>query len=133
MTNLSENTPWRNGYWTVEKMSSTIFMVESDKWVVKSLIALDYPDVESSLPSSIMKYGDFGATMKEMAEATGEDEYNVEISWYGVNTMKGFVNNTGTKIYFWNEISKTIEVITWLTPENIAIIKEDRDDIDTPR
>ena len=130
---MSGNTPWRDGFWIVEEMASTIFEVEGEKWLVKNLIALDYPDVESSMPPSRMKYGDFGAARKEMAEATGENEYNVEISWYGVNKMKGFVNNTGTKIYFWNEISKTIEVITWLTPENIEIIKEDRDDIDTPR
>ena len=133
MTNISENTPWRNGYWTVEKMASTIFMVEGENWVVKSLIALDYPDVESSMPSSIMKYGDFGATRKEIAEAIGEEKYNIEINWYGISKMPGFVNDTGTKIHYWNEISKATEVITWLTPENTVKIKEDRDDINAPR
>ena len=132
MTNMSENTPWQNGYWSMKKQS-TLFMVEGEKWVAKSLIALDYPDVESSMPLSLMKYGDFGATPKEMAEAIGEGKFNIKIIWYGVSKMQGFVDDSGTKIHFWNDKAKAIEVITWLTPENIAKLKEDRDDMNTPR
>ena len=131
---MSGNTPWRDGYWVVEEMASTIFMVEGEKVLVKSLIALDYPDVESSMPPSTMKYGDFGAATKEIAGATGQDKYNIEIVWYwGDNKMPGYVDDTGTRIHFWNEISKKVQVITWLTPENVAKIRDDRDDMDAPR
>ena len=131
---MSGNLPWRDGFWIVEEMASTIFEVEGEKWLVKNLIALDYPDVESSMPPSRMKYGDFGAASKEMAEATGQEKYNIEIVWYwGDNKMPGYVNDAGTKIHFWNEISKKTQAITWLSPEEMAKIREDRDDINAPR
>ena len=126
--------PWRDGFWIVEEMASTIFEVEGEKWLVKNLIALDYPDVESSMPPSRMKYGDFGPACKEIAEATGQEKYNIEIVWYwGDNKMPGCVNDVGTKIHFWNEISKKTQSITWLSPEEMAKIREDRDDINAPR
>ena len=92
---MSGNTPWRDGFWIVEEMASTIFEVEGEKWLVKNLIALDYPDVESSMPPSRMKYGDFGAASKEIAEATGQEKYNIEIVWYwGDNKMPGCVEES---------------------------------------
>ena len=128
------NTPWHDGFWIVEEMASTIFEVKGEKWLVKNLIALDYPDVESSMPPSRMKYGDFGIASKEIAEATGQEKYNIEIVWYwGDNKMPGCVNDAGTKIQFWNEISKKTQTITWLSPEEMAKIREDRDDINAPR
>ena len=131
---MSGNLPWRDGFWIVEEMASTIFEVEGEKWLVKNLIALDYPDVESSMPPSRMKYGDFGIASKEIAEATGQEKYNIEIVWYwGDNKMPGHVNDAGTKIHFWNEISKKTQAIIWLSPEEMAKIREDRDDINAPR
>ena len=134
MTNPPQKTQWQAGFWAVEKMSSTIFDVKGETWDMKSLIALDYPDmVERSMPASIMKYGDFGEARKEIAEATGADKYNMDMLWWGAYKMNGVVNDSGTAIHYWDEIGKRVGVIKWLTPENLQVLKVDRDDIDTPR
>ena len=133
MSTLSEKTPWRNGLWSYTGMSSAVFMVEGENWDRKSLIALDYPDIEGSMPLSIMKYGDFGAARKEIVEATGAETYNIEMEWYGAYKIEGVVNETGTAIHSWDETSKKVMETKWLTPESLEKLKEDRDDINTPR
>ena len=134
MTNPPEKTPWQNGYWTVEKWPSTLFDVKGEKWDMKFLIALDYPDMEtSSMQSCIIKYGDFGEARKEMSEATGSAMYNTEIIWWGAYKMKGVINDSGTEIHYWDAISHTVGLIKWLTPENLQELKEDRDYINSPR
>ena len=133
MTNTAGKTPWQDGYWTVDRWSSTLFEVRREKWDMKSLIALDYPDMEIGNSSCILKYGDFGEARKEISEATGSDKYNMEIIWWGAYKMRGVINDNGTAIHYWDEVSKTIGLLKWLTPENLEELKEDRDDINSPR
>jgi len=116
----------------MENMPSYVFAIEGEKADAKSLIALDYPDIESTMPPNIMKSGDFGATRKEIAEATGADTYNVEILWYGTYKMEGVVNETGTEICTWDVVSKQVDTMKWLSPEKLEELKEERDDVNTP-
>ena len=53
-------TPWQNGYWCMSTMPSFVFVIEGEKAEAKTMIALDYPDIESTMPPNTIKYGDFG-------------------------------------------------------------------------
>ena len=44
----------------------------------------------------------------------------------------GIVNEAGTEITSWG-FSNSLEVMRWLTQEQIDKLKQDRDDLDTPR
>ena len=114
-------------------MPSYIFIFEGEKAEAKTMIALDFPDVESQMPTSTIKYGDFGEARKEVVEATGAEKYNVEFIWEEVYKMPGVVNEDGTEITMWEDVSKVISTMKWLTPEKVEEMKEARDDMDAPR
>jgi len=99
---------------------------------MKTMIALDFPDVESPMPTNTIKYGDFGEAGKEVAEATGAEKYNIEFVWEEVYKMPGVVNEDGTEITMWEDVSKVISTMKWLTPEKVEEMKEARDDMDAP-
>ena len=126
-------TPWRNGYWYMANMPAIVFIIEGEKAEAKTMIALDYPDIESKMPPNTIKSGDFGSARKEVEEATGADKNNVEIVWYGTYKMPGVLNETGTEIHMWDEVSKHVNTMKWLTPEKLEEMKEARDDADAPR
>ena len=126
-------TPWKNGYWNMSNMPSYIFILDGEKAEAKPLIALDFPDVKSPMPTNTIKYGDFGEARKEVAEATGSEKNNVEIVWEGTFKMPGVVNEDGTEITMWEDVSKIISTMKWLTPEKVEEMKEARDDLDAPR
>ena len=73
--NMSELTQkevrWRYGFWSNDKMPSTIVIIEGDKLVAKPLIALDYPDIGVDNGVTAIKFGDFGPARKDIVEATG--------------------------------------------------------------
>ena len=133
---MSKETPWQNGYWSAQKsaqkMPSLIFLIDGENMSMKSLIALDYPDLEGGYECTI-KSGNFGATRKEIAEATGADSYNVQIAWFKKLNTNGVINETGTEIQQWSETEKKIEIFQWLTPDEIEEMKKDRDDVNIPR
>ena len=39
-------TPWRDGYWSSNKMPSLVLIVDGEKVEGKNIVALDYPDLE---------------------------------------------------------------------------------------
>ena len=114
-------------------MPSFVFVIEGEKAEAKTMIALDYPDIESALPPNTIKSGDFGDAKKEVTEATGADKNNVEMVWYGMYKMPGVVNEAGTEIHIWDETSKEVDTMKWLTPEKLEEMKEARDDANEPR
>ena len=114
-------------------MPSSLLVLEGEKLLLKSFIALDYPDVESTLPPNSIKSGDFGAAQKEVAEATGAEKNNVELLWYGTYKMPGVINESGTEIHIWEDVSKKVDKMKWLTPEKVEEMKEARDDVNAPR
>ena len=129
---MSKETPWKNGYWSSQKMASNIFLIDGENMNMNTLIGLDYPDLEGGYECTI-KSGNFGATRKEIAEATGADCYNVQIAWFKAYNTNGVINETGTEIQQWSESEKKIDILKWLTPDKIEEMKEDRDDVNKPR
>ena len=46
-------TPWRDGYWSSNKMPSLVLIVDGEKVEGKNIIALDYPDLEVASISKV--------------------------------------------------------------------------------
>ena len=124
-------TPWKNGYWANSGMRLMIFIVDGEKMDGKNYVALDYPDIGGGFTCTI-KFGDFGPARKEIAEATGDTNYNVEINFAGMVTFNGIVNETGTEITTWG-MTNTLEKMKWLSPDEVKERQEDRDDFNAPR
>ena len=78
-----------------------------------------------------IKHGDFGPARKEVAEATGAERANFQIDMFG-NKVTGVVDESGTKMTMWG-MTNTLESMKWLSPEEVAKAKENRDDFDEPR
>ena len=38
--------PWRNGYWSPDKMPSILLTVEGERVEGRNIVALDFPDLE---------------------------------------------------------------------------------------
>ena len=69
---------------------------------------------------------------KEIAEATGRENYNVEVTMGEKVKINCVVNEGGTEITSWG-FSNSVEVSRWLSPEMLEKIKRDRDCFDSPR
>ena len=128
---MAEKTPWRNGFWSSEKMPSSITIINGNKSEMKNFVGVDYPDIEGGF-SSTMKFGDFGPAREEIAEATGRKNYNVEVTMGPGVKFHSTLNESGTEITSWG-FSNSLEVSRWLSPELLEKIKKNRDDFDAPR
>ena len=127
-------TPCRDGFWFTEKWPSYIIIIEGNKLEKKKWIELDYPDLggDNKLPD--LKFGDFGAARKELAEREEGARCTIEICWLGAMfVFKGVVNEDGTEMRVWNDITNVVDVFKWLTPEEVEDLKQGRDDFDAPR
>ena len=123
-------TPWKNGYWYNREMSTQYMLVEGEKVEMRNVVDWDYPDVKPQLVKN-WKYGNFGPVKnKEVAEISGIENYNLEIpSFFG--TMSAVLNDEGTKIYFYG-FSKKVDIIEWLSAEELEKLKDDRDSAEAP-
>ena len=127
----NHKTPWRDGFWFIENWPSHIFIVEGCKLERKRWIALDYPDLGGDELRDL-KFGDFGEARKELAAEEGA-RYNMEIIWLGTYAFKGIVDGDGTGMKVWNDITNSVDVFKWVTPEEVEELKQGRDDFDAPR
>ena len=130
----TESSHWRNGFWMNPEQQQSIFVVTGDKMETKQHISLDFPDLDASESdvTMILKSGDFGPARKEIAEATGADNCNMELSMGNMGNYPGVVNEAGTEITFWGW-TNSVEVVKWLSPEELEKVKEEREHKDTPR
>ena len=97
----------------------------------KNLVALDYPDIEYGSVTLGCHYGNFGEARKEVAEATGQKDYNFK----GESILfkaQGVLNAEGTKITTWG-LSNKLEEWVWMDEDMIKEMKEDRDPYEAPR
>ena len=46
MTDSVKTAPWRDGFWSSDKMPSLVLIVDGEKVEGKNIVALDYPDLE---------------------------------------------------------------------------------------
>ena len=128
---MAKKTHWKDGFWSSDKMPSSITIIKGEKSQIKNFICVDYPDIEGGI-SSTMKFGDFGPARKEIAEATGRKNYNIEVTIGEKVKVYSTVNEEGTEITSWG-FSNSLEVSKWLSPEMLDKIKKDRDSFDAPR
>ena len=128
---MTETTRWRDGFWSSEKMPSSITVINGEKSEIKNFVGVDYPDIEGGF-SSTMKFGDYGPARKEIAEATGIKNYNLEVTIGQKVKIYSIVNESGTEITSWG-FSNSLEVSRWLSAEMLEKVKENRDDFDAPR
>ena len=131
MSDSTEGAPWRNGNWFSEQVPFLIRVVDGENVEGKNMISLDYPDIKGNFPGTL-KFGNFGPARKEISDVTGVDHYNMEITYFGVMKVYGFVNETGTVITSWGS-SNSVEVMKWLSAQEMEELKEKRDDINAPR
>ena len=98
---------------------------------MKSWLSLDYPDLGADNTREL-RFGDFGATGKQLAGAGAR--YNLEIGWLrDAFVFKGVLSEDGMEMKVWNDITNKVDVFTWLTPEEVEELREDRDDLNAPR
>ena len=128
---MAKKTHWKDGFWSSDKMPSSITIIKGEKSQIKNFICVDYPDIEGGI-SSTMKFGDFGPARKEIAEATGRKNYNIEVTIGEKVKVYSTVNEEGTEITSWG-FSNSLEVSKWLSPEMLDKIKKDRDSFNAPR
>ena len=127
----SDKTPWRNGFWFIENWPCYIFEIEGTRLTMKSWLSLDYPDLGADNTREL-RFGDFGATGKELAEAGAR--YNLEIGWLrDAFVFKGVLSEDGMEMKVWNDITNKVDVFTWLTPKEVEELREARDDLNAPR
>ena len=69
---------------------------------------------------------------KEIAEATGVDKCNIELSMESMGNYPGVMNEEGTEITIWGW-TNTVEVMKWLSPEEVERVKREKEHKDTPR
>ena len=100
-------------------------MVDGEKSELYNLICLDYPDSKPILTEP-WKYGDLGPAKAEVAEISGIQNYNIEIPMFFGGRVPGVVNDKGDKVYFVG-FNKAVNIIEWLSAEDIEKLKEDRE------
>ena len=121
--------PWRNGFWYNRDMVTQYWLVEGDRIEMRNVVDWDYPDVKPQMVKH-WKYGDFGPANKEVARVSGIENSNIEIPTF-FGATPAVLNDEGTKIYFYG-FSKKVDVIEWLSDEEIEYLKEDRDSAEAP-
>ena len=132
---MMTNKPhWCDGFWMNMEQPQSIFTVTGDVIEIKQHISLDFPDLEASEADVTMKikYGDFGVARKEIADAIGVTNCNLELSMEGLGNFPGVVNEAGTMITIWGW-TNSVEVIKWLSPDEVEKVKEAREHKDNPR
>ena len=100
----SPDVPWKQGYWKMGAFKGTLLQACGNKFLWRSLISLDYPDLAEQYNQKMKdgmdcRFGKFGKPREEIVLATGADEYNIELS-SSMITLKGVLNEEGTKIRF---------------------------------
>ena len=121
---------WKNGFWYNKDFATQYYKVDGEKSELYNLICLDYPDSKPILTEP-WKYGDFGPTKADVAEITGIQNYNIEIPVFFGGRLPGVVNDEGDKVYFIG-FNKNVNIIEWLSTEDIEKLKEDRESADAP-
>ena len=94
------------------------------------IIGLDHPDIPAAFVSDV-KFGDFGPARKEVQDASGCDNYNVELQ-IGEMKINGVANETGDRVVMWG-FSNSVEVNYWLDEDQLQKKKDDRDSVEAPR
>ena len=94
------------------------------------IVGLDHPDIPAAFVSDV-EFGDFGPARKEVQDASGCDNYNVELQ-IGEMKINGVANEPGDRVVMWG-FSNSVEVNYWLDEDQLQKKKDDRDPVEAPR
>ena len=91
---------WLDGLFTSSTNVSMIADVKGETALFRNLAEFDFPDYTPEEPmTGTWKYGKFTEASKEVKEATGEEFYNVEMSYMdGKMTMYGVISEDGKTV-----------------------------------
>ena len=105
------------------------------KWHFSFLVPYPFYTLPSSKVRGnpcTLKFGDFGPARKEVAEATGADNYNLERTIAKVIKTYGVINESGTEVTSWG-FTNELEVMRWMSPKELQKLRDKRDDFNAPR
>ena len=94
------------------------------------IVGLDHPDIPAAFVSDV-EFGDFGPARKEVQDASGCDNYNVELQ-IGEMKINGVANESGDRVVMWG-FSNSVELNYWLDEDQLQKKKDDRDPVEAPR
>ena len=127
---LRKMSPLQSGFWYNEKLSPYVTIVSGEDIQTKSIICLDFPDV-NPLHKGKWIYGDFGPAHELVVKATGIDRYNIQMDSF-VGKLLGVLNSEGNLIQCLG-MSHALESIKLLNEAEIEHLKDDRDPCDEPK
>ena len=131
MANMENITlPWKSGFWHNDNLSCYVYHVNEKKVDLKNMICLDYPDIDP-VYSVDWSHGDFGPADKSIFEKTGVQNYNIQMDDIKSGKKFGVLSEDGTKIYSLGP-ARDIDIISWVTPEKLEELKENRESIEAP-
>ena len=121
--------PWQDGYWLFEDMKFFVKEVKgTEKNCSKKWVELDHPEVQVDQSKSIWTFGDFGEASPEIKEATGVENYNLEMADTNrIYVQKGVLSEDGKTITAPGPFG--ISTGKWLSTEALKALQDDRDDI----
>jgi len=126
-------TPWKTGYYKSSGLSG-FYQVDGNVSKMSPFVRYDHPDVDPWM-NNTWKSGDFGPTCSKMKEASGADNFNLEVS-YSSSALcppsKGVVSSDGSKVYTFMPGSDMIEVLEWISGEDLKEMADARDDAKAP-
>lgn len=120
---------WKTGYW-VDKQRPAFFWHMTETTIKHdNVIMLEHPDLSLEQENwKPVELGQFGPARKEVAEASGQEEYNIKV----FGKAEGVLSADGSKMYFWGDNHK-VAVQEWVSEEQMKAILDERDHIDSPR
>ena len=127
---LRKKSPLQSGFWYNKKLSPYVTIVSGEDIQTKSIICLDFPDV-NPLHKGKWIYGDFGPAHELVVKATGIDRYNIQMDSF-VGKLLGVLNSEGNLIQYLG-MSHALESIKLLNEAEIEHLKDDRDPCDEPK
>jgi len=124
--------PWTDGNYRVKDMSNMVFVVKGEK--VSMLMLNDTASAEETddFKKGTWTYGDYGEAHASIVEASGESNYNIEMTILGGKWItKGVVASCGKKIFVIG-ISNELDTYDWITEDQLTALREEGDSVDAP-
>lgn len=126
---MSKKSFMKEGYWASDTQKAFVYLYKEGKYTFMNLVGLDHPDIPAAFVSDV-EFGDFGPARKEVQDASGCDNYNVELQ-IGEMKINGVANESGDRVVMWG-FSNSVEVNYWLDEDQLQKKKDDRDPVEAP-
>ena len=116
----TKSTPWLDGKYKNEH-SGRVNLVEGN--ILRSM-SLHIPSEDPPKDDATITFGDFGETDPEMAEQTGEKNYNVRIFAKEDNLeINAVLSGDGKKFFFRSFMNSEIVALEWINEEEFEALQ----------